>query len=121
MNAKGKSDTIDPDIAAFLRYVDGKAAEGAFTEEISREVARIKEHTETRQEYMTLMMALQESKREGHAEGVKEGIEIGAEKKGRSVILTMLKHHMSIDNIAVMTDSPIPYVKEVAREVGYSV
>ena len=70
---------------------------------------------------MTLMMALQESKREGHAEGVKEGIEIGAEKKGRSVILTMLKHHMSIDNIAVMTDSPIHYVKEVAREAGYSV
>lgn len=121
LNAKGKSDTIDPDIAAFLRYVDGKAAEGAFTEAISREVARIKEHAETRQEYMTLMMALQESKREGHAEGVKEGIEIGAEKKGRSVILTMLKHHMSIDNIAVMTDSPIPYVKEVAREAGYSV
>lgn len=121
LNAKGKSDTIDPDIAAFLRYVDGKAAEGAFTEAISQEVARIKEHAETRQEYMTLMMALQESKREGHAEGVKEGIEIGAEKKGRSVILTMLKHHMSIDNIAVMTDSPIPYVKEVAREAGYSV
>ncbi len=125
LNAKGKSDTIDPDIAAFLRYVDGKAAEGAFTEEISREVARIKEHTETRQEYMTLMMALLESKRAGHAEGraegVKEGIEIGAEKKGRTVILTMLKHHMSIDNIAVMTDSPIPYVKEVAREAGYSV
>lgn len=121
LNAKGKSDTIDPDIAAFLRYVDGKAAEGAFTEAISQEVARIKEHAETRQEYMTLMMALQESKREGHAEGVKEGIEIGAEKKGRTVILTMLKHHMSIDNIAVMTDSPIPYVKEVAREAGYSV
>ena len=121
LNAKGKSDTIDPDIAAFLRYVDGKAAEGAFTEAISQEVARIKEHAETRQEYMTLMMALQESKREGHAEGVKEGIEIGAEKKGRSVILAMLKHHMSIDNIAVMTDSPIPYVKEVAREAGYSV
>ena len=121
LNAKGKSDTIDPDIAAFLGYVDGKAAEGAFTEAISQEVARIKEHAETRQEYMTLMMALQESKREGHAEGVKEGIEIGAEKKGRSVILTMLKHHMSIDNIAVMTDSPIPYVKEVAREAGYSV
>lgn len=82
---------------------------------------RIEEHIETRQEYMTLMMALLESKRAGHAEGVKEGIEIGAEKKGRSVILTMLKHHMSIDNIAVMTDSPIPYVKEVAREAGYSV
>lgn len=73
---------------------------------------------------MTLMMALLESKRAGHAEGraqgVKEGIEIGSEKKGRTVILTMLKHHMSIDNIAVMTDSPIHYVKEVAREAGYS-
>ena len=30
------------DIAAFLRYVDGKAAKGALTKEINEEVSRIK-------------------------------------------------------------------------------
>lgn len=117
LNAKGESDTLDPDIAAFLRYVDGKAAEGALTKEINEEVIRIKEHKEMRREYMTLLMELQKYK----TEGMQEGIEIGMEKKGRTVIMNLLKLNMPIDNIAAATESPIPYVKEIAREAGYSI
>lgn len=117
LNAKGESDTLDPDIAAFLRYVDGKAAEGALTKEINEEVIRIKEHKEMRREYMTLLMELQKYK----TEGMQEGIEIGMEKKGRTVIMNLLKLNMPIDNIAAATESSIPYVKEIAREAGYSV
>ena len=117
LNAKGESDTLDPDIAAFLRYVDGKAAEGALTKEINEEVIRIKEHKEMRREYMTLLMELQKYK----TEGMEEGIEIGMEKKSRTVIVNLLKLNMPIDNIAAATESPIPYVKEIAREAGYSV
>lgn len=117
LNAKGESDTLDPDIAAFLRYVDGKAAEGALTKEINEEVIRIKEHKEMRREYMTLLMELQKYK----TEGMQEGIEIGMEKKSRTVIMNLLKLNMPIDNIAAATESSIPYVKEIAREAGYSV
>ena len=117
------------DIAAFLRYVDGKAAEGALTKEINEEVIRIKEHKEMRREYMTLLMELQKYKTEGLQEGIeigmKQGIEKGMEKgmakKGRAVIVNLLKLNMPIDNIAAATESPIPYVKEIAREAGYSV
>ena len=59
LNSKGKSDTLDPDIAAFLRYVDGKAAEGTFTKEVNQEVIRVKKHEETRREYMTYARELQ--------------------------------------------------------------
>ena len=104
------------DETAFLRYVDGKAAEGALTKEINEEVIRIKEHKEMRREYMTLLMELQKYK----TEGMQEGIEIGMEKKGRTVIMNLLKLNMPIDNIAAATESPIPYVKEIAREAGYS-
>lgn len=125
LNAKGESDTLDPDIAAFLRYVDGKAAEGALTKEINEEVIRIKEHKEMRREYMTLLMELQKYKTEGMQEGIeigmKQGMEQGMEKKGRTVIMNLLKLNMPIDNIAAATESPIPYVKEIAREAGYSV
>ena len=114
LNAKGESDTLDPDIAAFLRYVDGKTAEGALTKEINEEVIRIKEHKEMRREYMTLLMELQKYK----TEGMQEGIEIGMEKKGRTVIMNLLKLNMPIDNIAAATESPIPYVKEMQR--GYA-
>ena len=54
LNSKGDSDTLDPDVRAFLRYVDGKAAEGAFVKAVEREVIRVKEPKETRREYMTL-------------------------------------------------------------------
>ena len=124
-NAKGESDTLDPDVATLLRYVDGKAAEGAFTKEINEEVIRIKEHKEMRREYMTLLMELQKYKTEGMQEGIeigmKQGMEQWMEEKGRTVIVNLLKLNMPIDNIAAATESPIPYVKEIAREAGYSV
>ena len=125
------------DEAAFLRYVDGKAAEGSLTKEINEEVIRIKEHKEMRREYMTLLMELQKYKTEGMQEGIEigmkqgmekgmeqgmeKGMEQGMEKKGRTVIMNLLKLNMPIDNIAAATESPIPYVKEIAREAGYSV
>ena len=117
------------DETAFLRYVDGKAAKGALTKEINEEVIRIKEHKEMRREYMTLLMELQKYKTEGMQEGIeigmKQGIEKGLEKgmakKGRAVIVNLLKLNMPIDNIAAATESPIPYVKEIAREAGDSV
>ena len=125
------------DETAFLRYVDGIAAEGALTKEINEEVIRIKGHKEMRREYMTLLMELQKYKTEGMQEGIEigmkqgmekgmeqgmeKGMEQGMEKKGRTVIMNLLKLNMPIDNIAAATESSIPYVKEIAREAGYSV
>ena len=121
------------DETAFLRYVDGIAAEGALTKEINEEVIRIKEHKEMRREYMTLLMELQKYKIEGMQEGIeigmkqgmKQGMEQGMEQwmeeKGRTVIVNLLKLNMSIEGIAAVIECPIPYVKEIAREAGYSV
>ena len=117
------------DETAFLRYVDGIAAEGALTKEINEEVIRIKEHKEMRREYMALLMELQKYKIEGMQEGIeigmKQGMEQGMEQwmeeKGRTVIVNLLKLNMSIEGIAAVIECPIPYVKEIAREAGYSV
>ncbi|MDD7073239.1 MAG: hypothetical protein PUH97_02750 [Dialister sp.] len=99
------------------------------TKEINEEVIRIKEHKEMRREYMTLLMELQKYKIEGMQEGIeigmKQGMEQGMEQwmeeKGRTVIVNLLKLNMPIEGIAAATESPIPYVKEIAREAGYSV
>ena len=103
------------------------------TKENNEEVIRIKEHKEMRREYMTLLMELQKYKTEGMQEGIEigmkqgmekgmeKGMEQGMEKKGRTVIMNLLKLNMPIDNIAAATESPIPYVKEIAREAGCSV
>ena len=53
--------------------MDGKAAEGQFTQDIAAEVERIKQHNETKVEYMTLMMELKEQRREGFDEGINKG------------------------------------------------
>ena len=64
---------MNEDIDKFLAYVDGKAAEGEFTQDIAAEVERIKQHNETKVEYMTLMMELKEQRREGYDEGRTDG------------------------------------------------
>jgi len=47
-------------VLSFLNYVDGKPPEGAFTKAFATAVEEIKEHTEMRREYMTLLMELEE-------------------------------------------------------------
>ena len=69
LNAKGTTGSVDKDIDSFLAYVDGKTAEGKFTQDIAAEVERVKQHNETRVEYMTLMMELKQQRREGVSEG----------------------------------------------------
>lgn len=59
--------------------------------------------------------------KQGMEKGMEKGMEQGMEKKGRTVIMNLLTLNMPIDNIAAATESPIPYVKEIAREAGYSV
>lgn len=99
----------------------------------NEEVTRIKEHKEMRREHMTLYMELQKYKIEGMQEGIEigmkqwreqwieKGMEQWMEKKGRTVIVNLLKLNMSIEGIAAVIECPIPYVKEIAREAGYSV
>lgn len=69
LNTKGTVGEVDEDTDKFLAYVDGKTAEGEFTQDIAAEVERIKQHNETRVEYMTLMMELKEQRREGYDDG----------------------------------------------------
>ena len=72
---------------AFLRYVDGKAAEGVFVQEVDEEVRRVKQHDETRREYMTLAMELKRQRQGGIAEGLAES---SANEK-KKIIVTMLQ------------------------------
>ena len=49
--------------------MDGKAAEGRFTQDVASEVDKVKQHNETKVESMTLMMELKQQRREGYNEG----------------------------------------------------
>ena len=60
-----------------MRYVDGKAAEGVFVQEVDKEVRRVKQHDETRREYMTYAMEIKRRElakfKEGREAGRAEG------------------------------------------------
>ena len=73
LNSLGDRDGLDSDIAAFLDYMNGQTAKGRFAKNIEKEVQKVKEHKETRWEYMTLMMEMKKQRSEGRAEGRKEG------------------------------------------------
>jgi predicted transposase/invertase (TIGR01784 family) len=112
LNSKGRSREIDPDIAAFLRYVDGKSAEGAFTQTVEEEVLRIKKHDETRREYMTLAMELKRQQRIGE--------QIGEQEEKRRTIFNLAGMHMSIEFIAKATESSPEFVKNTLKEAQSS-
>ncbi len=101
LNSKSHSETIDPDIAAFLRYVDGKAAEGQFTQTVAQEVLRIKEHKEMRREYMTLAMELRRQKN------------IGRNEEKEKMIFKLSNMHMSIEFIAEATETSPEFIEKV--------
>lgn len=91
-------------IRAFLRYVDGKAAEGVFVQEVDEEVRRVKQHDETRREYMTLAMELKRQRQEGIAEGT------------RNMILAMLQKGFSAEIIADCAQTSVEYIIELGKK-----
>ena len=108
LNSKGNTEDIDPDIAAFLEYVDGRASERTFIRELAAEVQRVKNHDETRREYMTLAMELERQKRQGYAEGK-------AESK-KEIAMGMLRNGLDYELIAKCTELSVDYIKEIANK-----
>uniref|UniRef100_UPI00265CEEA8 hypothetical protein n=1 Tax=uncultured Megasphaera sp. TaxID=165188 RepID=UPI00265CEEA8 len=87
-------------VRAFLRYVDGKAAEGKFVKAVEDEVVRVKEHKETRREYMTYAMELKRQYNEGKM----------------SMILAMLKKGISVEVIAECAQTSVEYIMELGKK-----
>ena len=88
---KGDSETLDPDIRAFLRYVDGKAAEGAFVQALDTEVKSIKQHKETRREE-------------------------GRQEERLKMILAMLRKGFSVESIAECAQTSVEYILELGKK-----
>ena len=105
---KGDSETLDPDVRAFLRYVDGKAAEGSFMKAVEDEVMRVKEHKETRREYMTYAMEIKRRELASFAEGEK--------KKETMMILAMLRKGFSVESIAECAQTSVEYILELGKK-----
>lgn len=108
LNSKGSREGLQPELASFLDYVDGKAAKGSLTEKINSEVLRVKANEEGRSDYMRLLEEFQEQR------------EIG-EKTGRNamrqeMVLDMLKNHASPDFIAKISKLSLDEIRQLASK-----
>ena len=113
LNAKGLKGAVDADLDGFLRYVDGRAVQGHFAEELAKEVERVKVQKEARREYMTLYMQYQQYRRDGLEEGRREGM--------LDMARSLLALNVPIDVIAQssgMTRAEILALQETAPEQG---
>lgn len=105
MNSTSTATNIDPDIVAFLRYVNGKSAEGVFVQSIADEVARIKQHDETRREYMSLDMDLKIMRKQACLEGI------------QTTAITMLNDGVPKETISKYTQLSLQDIEKLAKQL----
>ena len=134
LNSKGSENAADPDIAAFLRYVDGKAAEGHFAERLDQEVHFVKSMDKVRREYMILsdeirrrqreaeeeglQKGLQKGLQEGRQEGRREGRQEGRQEERESNIVAMLKEKIPVETISRFTHYSLDQIQELGKMHG---
>ena len=100
LNSKGSREGISKDLAAFLDYVEGKAPQGKFAENIAEAVKAAKESKEMKVEYMTYYMELRRSEEKGREAGKAEGIVEGETKGMRKILVSLVR-----DGILTLKDA----------------
>ena len=126
LNSKGSREGLHPDVAAFLDYVEGHAAKGHFTKTMAAEVERVKEHKETRVEYMTLAMEMKRQKKAGYLQGQEAGREEGrveGREEGRVEglflsALGMLQEKFPVEQVARITKLSVEQIRELGKTHG---
>ena len=83
-----------------------------FVQEVDNEVRRVKQHDETRREYMTLAMEIKRRELASFAEGEKTG----EKKKETMMILAMLRKGFSAENIAECAQTSVEYITELGKK-----
>ena len=79
VNIRGKRDGIPTDLVKLLDYLQSSQPTDAYTEDLQRRVARMRDDTKWREQYMTWEMTLQERYEDGVEAGRKAGLEEGVE------------------------------------------
>ena len=126
LNSKGSENAADPEIAAFLRYVDGKTAKGKFVESLDQEVHLVKSMDKVRREYMILSDEIRRRQREAAEEGMRQGMQQGMQKgiqKGRQEereanIVAMLKEKIPMETISRITHYSLDQIQKLGKLHG---
>lgn len=125
LNTKGTMDDVEPDVKAFLEYVDGVMSPDEFVQEIDEAIRNVKMQESERVRYMTYTLKLKEERKIGHEAGFREGMEKGLQKgtqKGKlETALKMLRNGISMEIVLKCTNLPPSAIKEAAEKSGLQI
>ena len=82
---------------------------------VEAEVMRVKEHKETRREYMTYAMEIKRRELAKFQEGREEGREEGRQEERLNMILAMLQDGVAKETIAKYAKVPVEYITELGQ------
>ena len=131
LNSKGSENAADPEIAAFLRYVDGKAAKGKFVESLDQEVHLVKSMDKVRREYMIILSGFKRRQKEedirqgmrqgmlqGMQKGIQKGIQEGRQEEREANIVAMLKEKIPMETISRITHYSLDQIQKLGKLHG---
>ena len=128
LNSKGSENAVDPEIAAFLRYVDGKAAKGKFVESLDQEVHLVKSMDKVRREYMIILSGgfkrrqkekdIRQGMLQGMQKGIQKGIQEGRQEEREANIVAMLKEKVPMETISRITHYSLDQIQKLGKLHG---
>ena len=113
LNATAAMKAEDKELAAFLAYINGKAATTLFTKKLDNEATRIKNREDWRHQIMTLDMEIQVMKRHV-AERTKE-------EERKAVAMEMLKDGEPLDKITKYSKLTEAAIRKLTQSMGVAV
>ena len=81
LNSKASGKEKNPELKAFLEYINGKKSENEFVSELEQRIAEIKDNDQRRHDYMIMTAFEADAKRMGRLEGRSEGFSDGSRQK----------------------------------------
>ena len=107
LNSKASGKEKNPELKAFLEYINGKKSENEFVSELEQRIAEIKDNDQRRHDYMIMTAFEADAKRmgrlEGRSEGLGQGIADGSRQKALEDAGNLKRLGVSIDIITQAT------------------
>ena len=111
INSTAADKTPDPELKAFLEYMNGITSDSPFIRKIDRYIKELKENEERRKEYMLIQSFEMDARRDGIQQGIRQGIQQGkslglaegSRQKALETAKLMRYENLGIDLISKVT------------------
>ena len=83
INSTAADKTPDPELKAFLEYMNGITSDSPFIRKIDRYIKELKENEERRKEYMLIQAFEMDARKDGIQQGIQQGKSLGLAEGSR--------------------------------------